>query len=90
MATTADAAETFISLTEDVYGDLADFRETAYMAIDTLDSDSGSQIYASAVEVIIGAIGYDPVKAYALIDVVHDKIITQRSWATVIAIKFYE
>jgi hypothetical protein len=90
MAATTTATVSSILLPDDVWDDLAVFRDMVCMAIVALDSDSNDHMYKNATEIIVGAIGKDPAKPYALIDVVHDKMITQPSWASIVAIRFYK
>lgn len=90
MAETTDPATMSVRIPDDVYKEDFEFRETAYMATDELQYDSSDTMYESAAQIIIEAVGQDPVKLFALVDVVHDRIVTERMWAIDAAIKFYK
>jgi hypothetical protein len=75
MAATENPTGSSIVLPDDVYEDLADFRENAREILATVTSDGTDEVIENAVSLISDLIGKDPVKLFALVDLVHAKII---------------
>jgi hypothetical protein len=92
MAATENPTGSSIVLPDDVYEDLADFRENAREILATVTSDGTDEVIENAVSLISDLIGKDPVKLFALVDLVHAKIINikQWNWATGAAVKIYK
>jgi hypothetical protein len=90
MANAKESTATPFTLPKDVYEADLEFRATVRMATDNLDSDSSNAMYKSAGLIVVEAIGRDPVKLFALIDVVHDRVLKQRMWVVTVGVKFYK
>lgn len=73
--------ETAVTLSADVYAEDFEFHDTLRATLDGLYSGPSDNEYLEAVSVLAELIGKDPVKLYALIDVVDGLITTRSAWA---------
>lgn len=78
-----------ISLPTDIVEEDFEFRDTARIIPENLDRHSSAEQYRSCVNIAVEAVGKDPLRLFAFIDVVHDKILNKWSWATGPAIDIY-
>jgi hypothetical protein len=74
-----------------IYSRACDLPIICTIVIDALNSESGDPMYDVSIDILTEAIGHRRAKPFALVDVVHAKVVNikQWNWATGAAVKFY-
>lgn len=81
--------QTSAPLVDCVFEDDSQYRDLLRLAIGTLERDSPAGMYVVVAQIVEEAIGRDPVKLFALLDVIHEAIIGSQTWASTVAVNFY-